>query len=98
MSVAFRVDDLAEADFEASYGWYQNQSSGLGDRFADELDEAFHRIRSAPDSYEVVAPGVRRLSLKRFPHSVVYRYDESGIFVLAVYHSRRHPRRWRDRL
>jgi plasmid stabilization system protein ParE len=41
---------------------------------------------------------LRRRVVKRFPYSVIYLAEPEHVEVLAVFHSARDPRRWRERL
>jgi hypothetical protein len=40
---------------------------------------------------------VRRVPVGRFPHHVVYTYDDDTVDVLAVAHDRREPGYWAGR-
>ncbi|MBU1775437.1 MAG: type II toxin-antitoxin system RelE/ParE family toxin, partial [Gammaproteobacteria bacterium] len=45
-----------------------------------------------------VADGFRRVIVRRFPYSVVYRAKGEHIYIIAVAHQRRHPNYWSDRV
>lgn len=44
----------AEADIEASYTWYEDQSGGLGNEFLRTLDAALVSIERSPLAYPIV--------------------------------------------
>ncbi|MEP6657871.1 MAG: hypothetical protein ABJC33_11595 [Betaproteobacteria bacterium] len=44
------------------------------------------------------APNIRRVIVKDFPFSIVYRPEEGGIVVFAVVHHARLPGYWRSRV
>ncbi len=94
MSMPLILTPAAEADLAAAKAWYERQQRGLGEDFLKCVEEALDRIRLLPEAYRQVAPGVRRVIVRRFPYGVYYRVDLSQIAVLAFYHSKRDPRGW----
>ncbi len=87
-------EEIEEAD-----AWYQREASGaIADAFLDEFDRAFITIREMPGTWPTYLHGTRRFLLRRFPYTVVYRYDGDTIHVVAVAHQRRLPAYWRTRL
>jgi len=80
------VDDLNTASFH-----YEQQQSGLSKIFLAEVYQAIERIQAHPFLYVEVA-GIRRILLKRFPYSILYRIVPSDcIRILVIRHHRRHP-------
>jgi plasmid stabilization system protein ParE len=91
----FHSEALEELTAEAVY--YESKSSGLGERFASEVEAS---TRIATEFPEMGAPfkyGTRRVFPKKFPFSVVYRVQADEIVVLAVAPDARKPGYWRDR-
>lgn len=93
--VIFRRE--ARADALEAYRWYEGQESGLGTEFREELRAAVQRLRENPHGYRVLLRDTRRARLKRFPYGVFFRDYPDAIVVVAVMHTRRHPRRWQQR-
>jgi plasmid stabilization system protein ParE len=87
----------ARADALEAYRWYEQQEAGLGAEFRDELRATVQRVRENPLAYRVLLRDTRRARLKRFPYCIFYRDYAEAIVVVAVMHTRRHPRRWRQR-
>jgi plasmid stabilization system protein ParE len=87
----------AEAEFREAIYWYEHQRRGLGSEFILCIDEAVERIRRSPDTYPKVHKSIRRIVVRRFPFAVFYEVVGIQIRVLAIYHSRRDPSRWRSR-
>ena len=85
-------------DVLETFRWYQHQEFGLGDAFADSLDEIISRVQAMPQMYALAVNNVRRGKLRRFPGLIYYRILSDRIEVIAVLHGSRHPRVWRDRL
>ena len=88
----------AAVDVIEARQWYDNQQMGLGDDFRNALADIVERIRSMPRMYVIVVENVHRAKLIRFPYLLYYRVLENRIEVLAVLHSSRDPRLWRQRV
>ena len=93
--VIFRRE--ARADALEAYRWYENKEVGLGADFRSELSAAIQRIRESPTAYRVLHRDTRRARLRRFPYGVFSREYAEAIVVVAVLHTRRHPKRWKQR-
>lgn len=100
-----RIVILREAEeelFEAEQ-WYEQQRSGLGAEFLDEVSETIDRISAAPNTSLTVPgtsleSGVRRLLVRRFPFSAVFVQHAQETWVIAFAHDRKRPGYWRHRL
>ena len=78
--------------------WYWIRQAGLRDEFIADVDRVVERIRSNPLQFPVVfQTDVRRARLKRFPYALYFRLANEKAYVLACFHGRRDPRRWRAR-
>jgi toxin ParE1/3/4 len=88
----------AEADIESTYQWYEKRESGLGEVFLTAVDGALAAIAKQPGIYPLIFDSLRRNRVQRFPHSVFYNQDDRTAYVVAVFHSSRHPDRLRLRL
>jgi plasmid stabilization system protein ParE len=87
----------AAADIEDAYHWYESQRPGLGDELLDEIQATLQRIEARPRLHAVVHRDTRRALLHRFPYAVFFRDMADVIVVVACFHVKRDPRRWRDR-
>lgn len=56
------------------------------------------RVNDMPLLYAADRRGARLAPLGRFPYVVIYRVRDPAVEVVAVVHTRRHPRAWRSRL
>jgi len=95
-----RVEFLLEAEkeIEQAFLWYESQRAGLGLEFLLALDAAVGRLRRLPEGHEIVALRTRKLLLRRFPFLLLYTLEEQRILVTAVFHGRRDPKIWSDRV
>ena len=95
MKIRFHPE--AEVELHEALQWYSRQRKGLEAEFMLCVDEALQRISRNPELYPVVHRNARRVIVRRFPFVVFYECGEQEIKVLAVFHSRRNPDRWRLR-
>lgn len=95
MRVVFHPEALAE--FRAAAEYYEQQQTGLGERFANAVEMAVAHVLSAPESWRVIEDDIRRCLTKVFPYAVLYLIEPDHILVVAVMHCRREPGYWRNR-
>ena len=81
-------------------GLYEESRPGLGKEFSIELENVLARISGNPlcGSFVLKRMGIRRMLMKRFPYKVIYHQVEKHVEVIAIFHDRRHPRSWQERL
>lgn len=92
MRIGFRPEAAAEA-LEAA-DWYEARSPGLGLEFARAVDVAVSAALRAPEAYAVIEGECRRVLLRRFPYSLIFRVAAGELLVVAVFHHRRKPSAW----
>lgn len=88
----------ARREFLKEVVYYNEQESGLGDAFAQEVEQAAARALAFPDTGSPASRSTKRVFVKRFPFSIVYRADKEGIVVFAIAHHSRRPGYWASRL
>jgi toxin ParE1/3/4 len=97
MSFGVVLRRQAQAEFDSAIDWYEQQRSGLGAEFAEQVQDAFDRIASMPEVHPPVYRDVRKALVRRFPHVIFYRVKDDRVVVLAVVHSKRDPEVWKSR-
>ena len=90
-------DHRVDLDIEATFHWYENEQSGLGLDFLDELRATYDRIVKGPLKYQELRSGVRRALFRRFPYAAYFAVEGNVIVVLAVLHASRDPAEWQRR-
>ncbi len=83
--------------------WYEDRQAGLGQEFLDEVDhlvEMLHQNVERFPRYEAtpIRRDVRRASLKRFPHQVLFELTANQVWFVAIAHPSRRPQYWTKRL
>ena len=81
-------------DLAAGFGYYEEQTKGLGERFLTAVGSAFDAIERYPQMFAQVHGEVRRALLSQFPYGVFYCVESKRVVVLAVLHTARDPRVW----
>jgi toxin ParE1/3/4 len=88
----------ADAELAEARVWYQSQREGLDVALMLRIDEALDRVIENPSAFPLVHRQLRRAIVRQFPFAIFYEVNESEIVVLAVFHSRRNPKRITARL
>ena len=88
------VRPLAEADIDEAHAWYAARSPQAAARFLDTVEVTLAAIRERPESFVRVHGTLRRALLPSYPFGIYFHVDPDRVRIVAVAHSRRHPRRW----
>jgi hypothetical protein len=101
----FRVEAIAQTEFEEAAVWYEGQREGLGleFKFIAEIDRVLTRIsheRSVSTAPIATVPGgvVRREFVDRFPYVIVFVETSDLRKVIMIRRGSSSPARWRSRL
>jgi toxin ParE1/3/4 len=96
---AAEFHEAAAADYDAAYDWYLKRSLEVALKFDAEVDRALAQIGQAPQRWAAGPHSTRRLLLRQFPFTLIYREQLSGdIQIMAVAHTSRKPEYWKERL
>ena len=69
----------AREEFLADVAYYDQVQPGQGVRFAADVEEATARALAFPLSGSPATPTIRRVIIKNFPFSIVYRPEADGV-------------------
>lgn len=94
-SLIFRP--TAAADIERSYRWYEDERVGLGDEFLEEVSVTVDAVLVRPRAYPALHRDTRRALVRRFPFALFYPIIDETVVVVACFHVRRMPSRWKRR-
>ncbi|MEO8002338.1 MAG: type II toxin-antitoxin system RelE/ParE family toxin [Arenimonas sp.] len=89
MRIVFRPEARSEA--LAAQDWYESRALGLGLEFARAFEVALASAVRDPQAFSLVEGLCRRVLLRKFPYSLIYRADAEELVVIAVFHHRREP-------
>jgi len=70
------------------YDYYEVRKEGLGDEFLNELERVETLLTKHPKIAQIKYKNRRHISLKRFPHKIVFLIDENkkNVQILAIIH------------
>ena len=87
----FVFKDEAIHDIGDSYEFYESRKENLGEEFLNELETTLKFIRERPTSFPKILSDQRKVSLKRFPFTIIFEIENNNIVIYAVYHGSRDP-------
>lgn len=90
-------------EYEDAVSYYEGARSGLGETFANEVDRVIALTLEFPEMGAPVVDtppelGVRRQLVRRFDVEFDYLVSGDTIVVIAIFHCKRRPGYWKDRL
>ena len=85
----------ARLQIEHAADWFNEQHSGLGLKFLQEIDSTIRYIRNNPEKVQMRYKNVRIKFLKKFSFGLHYIYQENSIYILAVFHTSQSPQNWK---
>ncbi len=90
-----RTHPKANIDFFESYFYYETASEGLGERFYDEVKEAYRLITLSPLKYKIINRNYRVYYLSTFPFQVVYIFNQKIqlISISSIHHNSKNPKK-----
>ena len=98
MSRELIIRPEAEADLAEAFEWYETHVPGLGSEFIRTVDSLFNSIIRNPQAYPVVYKTALRALTRKFPYEVFFMVDADRVVIVAVFHARRSPQRWQERI
>ena len=98
MSRRLIVRPEAEDEMADAFDWYEERVPGLGSDFLLCVDAVFNAILRSPRQFPRVHRIVRRALTRRFPYEVFFVEDDERLVVLSVFHAKRNPKRWQERI
>lgn len=90
--------DPARRELIEAIAYYNNESEGLGYRFAAAVRRTISRITQHPHAWTPLSERTRRCRTNGFPYGIIYQIREDTILVVAVMHLHRDPEYWKSRL
>ena len=98
MSRRLIVRPEAEAEMAGAFDWYEDRAPSLGIEFLRCGDAGFSAILRNPERFPQVHRVVRRALTRRFPYAVFFVEDAERVVVLSVFHGKRNPKQWQERV
>ena len=93
-----KLSTEAENDLDKSFDYYFHKSPTIADTFFHSINLSFEHIRQSPYSFSIIHKDLRRYVVKNFPFVIYYRIFDPIIQVIAIFHTRRNPEIWNNRM
>ena len=95
LSVQFH--SAARRELRSAVEYYDERVPSLGDELLVEVESLLQQIQEYPQIGSLHEAGTRRLVVRRFPYSIVYRIQGERVVIVALAHHRRRPGYWHRR-
>ena len=93
-----RFADEARDELLDQIDYYTAENRAVGERFRLAFEAALAQAIAYPEAGSPTWRGTRRVLVRGFPFSVVYRYRDDVITIVAVAHHARRTGYWASRL
>ena len=82
----------ADKELVEAISFYNDQMTGLGDKFYKDVVSALNLIIAFPQGWQKVGINTRKCILKHFPYLILFVVEKEQILITAVSHQHRHPK------
>jgi plasmid stabilization system protein ParE len=89
--------DAARSDLEDALTWYEAHAPETVPRFREALRVAVARLGENPKQFPASSNKTRRALLRHFPYLLIFSETPAAVYVVAVFHTSRDPKVWRNR-
>ncbi|RZK52053.1 MAG: type II toxin-antitoxin system RelE/ParE family toxin [Pedobacter sp.] len=98
MTYSLEISEDALYDVLEIIDWYREISSKLSIKFEAELNSRLNYLAESPLNFQIrYLKKLRIVPLKTFPYGIHFFIKEDRIFVVAVFHYNKNPKRWKLR-
>ena len=96
--MSYYFHPAAEVEHLESVAYFESKQPGLGVSYLSEFEGNMSAVIEAPYRFPIESePDIRRIRMKKFPFSILFRELSGTIQVLAIAHNRRRPQYWLGR-
>jgi len=92
MAKSVKISSLAQKDLLESSEWYEEQTFGLGERFAEIIYGSINTIANDPLIYKKVKSDIREFVVEQFPYLIIYEYKSDVVNIIRIFHTSRNPK------
>lgn len=95
MNFSLKVDSRAIKDIQDAIDYYDEQLTGLGEKFESYLNKYIKTLIKNP-FYQIRYDNVRCLPLKKYPYMIHFTVDEkiNSVYIHSVINTSRDPKEY----
>ena len=93
-----RFHPAATVELTAEVDWYSAHSPLAAKRFELAISAILEGIAAHPERGRELRPRVRRVVMRLFPYTVIYRLERDSLEIMAFAHASRRQGYWADRV
>ena len=79
-------------DAREAFVWYEEQKTGLGYSFIEEVETCYQKLLNNPEHYGMQNKWIRRIKVNGFPYLIMYEIDHDTVIINSVFHTSRLPK------
>ncbi|MDF1867528.1 MAG: type II toxin-antitoxin system RelE/ParE family toxin [Saprospiraceae bacterium] len=91
------IQPEAEADLDDAFEYLEAQKPTLGFDLLAEVVTILEILEGNPFIFQKVHGEMRRAVTRRFGYNVIFLIKQKEVFILAIMHGSRNPKRWKKR-
>lgn len=92
-----QIRTLAKADIQEVVDFYDKISPRIASKFLEHLFNSLEVIQNDPKIFQTKYRKTRVYFMRNYPFGIHYRIIEHKVEVLAVLHTSRSPKTWKER-
>ncbi|MGB0864376.1 MAG: type II toxin-antitoxin system RelE/ParE family toxin [Saprospiraceae bacterium] len=97
MSYLTIIQPEAELDLDEAFEYFRTQNSELAFDFLEAITKVLELLESNPFLFQKAKGEKRKVNIKRFNYSLIYKIKDKKVFILAIIHGKSNPRTWESR-
>ncbi len=79
-------------DMREAFTWYEEQKTGLGYSFLEEVETCYQKLLENPEHYGMLNKWLRRTKVNGFPYLIIYEIENDLVIINAVFHTSKLPK------
>lgn len=91
------IQPEAEVDLDEAYEYLEEQKSGLGTDLLAQFVDILEILESNPHLFQKIDGQKRRIVIPRFRYNVIFIIKDETVYIIAIFHGNRNPKKWKNR-
>lgn len=86
-----QIKEEASLEIIEAFLYYEEQKTGLGEKFLVQLEKYLKILRETPFLYQTKSFSFREAYLIKFPYLIIFEVVSSEVIVYSVFNTSRNP-------